>query len=371
MTDRTRSAWCAVIAAGLLAAGASAADETRQYTFAWPFTPGDAMRPRGGTSTGPAVEVIEDASAEWEALRAPGLSAFERDRRAILAMAGEYRTTFDFIETVGFTPGYRPSRPYQSWATEYVFVLEDDEDFISLQHVIVMRYVDRDGNVQGPVVQKHWRQDWRYQDTSLHVYDGLGRRRRIELDEKDVEGRWSQAVYQVDDSPRYEAVGRWVHEGNYSAWTSEETWRPLPRRESTVRDDYHVLVGTNRHTITPTGWVQEEDNLKVVLDARGEREAVLAREVGLNRYERIAGFDFSAAQEYWARTGPFWADVRAAWQEIYREHDAFRLAEEVDGVELFVPMFEYAEALAAGEPYDADASRRFVRETLERYVEPL
>ena len=89
----------------------------------------------------------------------------------------------------------------------------------------------------------------------------------------------------------------------------------------------------------------------------------------LRRELRFA--DFSAAEEYWARTGPFWADVRAAWREIYREHDAFRLAEEVDGVELFVPMFQYAEALAAGERYDADASRRFVRETLERYVEPL
>jgi len=359
------------MAAGIVAAGACAADETRQYTFSWPFSADGEMRPRGGTTTGPAVELLEGVSAEWKALQEPELSAFERDRRAILAMAGGYRTTFDFIETAGFTADYAPSRPYQSWATEYVFVLEDEGDFISLQHVIVMQYVDGDGNVQGPFVQKHWRQDWQYQDTSLHVYDGLGRFRQVELDADDVEGRWSQAVFQVDDSPRYEAIGRWVHENNYSAWTSEETWRPLPRRESSVRDDYDVLVGTNRHAITPAGWVHEEDNLKVDLDERGERRAVLAREVGLNRYERIVGFDFSAAEEYWERTAPFWADVRTAWQDIYRESGAFELADEVDGVELFVPMFERAEALSSGEPYDAESSRRFVRETLERYVEPL
>ena len=30
-----------------------------------------------------------------------------------------------------------------------------------------------------------------------------------------------------------------------------------------MRDDYQVLVGTNRHTITPDGWLQEENNLKL------------------------------------------------------------------------------------------------------------
>jgi len=370
MTDRKCALWCGVLAASLVAVSACADEQARQYTFSWPFTAADEMRPRGGTTTGPDVDLAEEPSPQWEALREPGLSPFERDRRAILAMAGEYRTTFDFIETVGFTPGYTPSRPYQSWATEYVFVLEDAGDFISLQHVIAMLYVDSDGNVQGPFVQKHWRQDWRYQDTSLHVYAGLGRWRRVELDPEAVAGRWSQAVYQVDDSPRYEALGEWVHESNYSAWTSDETWRPLPRRESSVRNDYDVLVGTNRHTITPTGWVQEEDNLKVDLGEDGERKAVLAREVGLNRYERIVGFDFSAVEEYWERTAPFWSDVRAAWQEIYRESSEFELAERADGAELFVPMFEYAERLSAGADYDPEDSRRFVQETLERYVDP-
>jgi hypothetical protein len=357
------------VAVSLAASAACADDEARRYTFSWPFTAGDAMRPRGGTTTGPAVELLETPSEAWEALRDPSLSPFERDRLAILAMTGGYRTTFDFIETAGFVAGYAPSRPYQSWATEYVFVAEEQEDFLSLQHVIVMLFVDGSGNVQGPFVQKHWRQDWRYEDPSLHVYAGHERWQRVEHSGDSVRGRWSQAVFQVDDSPRYEALGEWIHTQNYSAWTSDETWRPLPRRESSVRADYHVLIGSNRHAITPTGWVHEEDNLKVALDAEGKPKEIFAREVGLNRYERVVGFDFSSAEAYWSNTRAFWADVREAWREIKRDREAFALAEEIDGRALFVPMFEYAEALDSGEPYDADASRQFVRETLARYLD--
>ncbi len=79
------------------------------------------MAPRGGTTEGPPVTLDPEVSAEWLAVREPGLSAQERDRRAILAMAGAYRTSFDFIETVGFVEGYTPPRPYQSWGTEYVY----------------------------------------------------------------------------------------------------------------------------------------------------------------------------------------------------------------------------------------------------------
>src|SRR5690606_33288417 len=74
--------------------------ERQQFTFSYQFTPDDAMRPRGGTSRGAAVHLATDPSDEWRALQEPGISDFERDRRAILAMAGPYRATFDFLETV-------------------------------------------------------------------------------------------------------------------------------------------------------------------------------------------------------------------------------------------------------------------------------
>jgi hypothetical protein len=362
---------------GFLAAvslGCAQGDEpmSRQFTFSWQFRSDDTMRPRGGSTKGTNVELLAGPTQEWEALREPGLCKFERDRRAILAMAGGYRTTFDFIETVGFTPGFTPTRPYQSWGTEYVYVVEDSRDAIVLQHVMVMFVEDGEGRVHGPIVQKHWRQDWRFEDRDLHEFAGQYRWRRRMLESKGVEGLWSQAVFQVDDSPRYEAVGEWVHNGNYSAWTSATTWRPLPRRESSARNDYHVLVGTNRHTITPSGWVQEEDNLKLALDTGGDPRAdspYLSRELGVNRYERIVDFDFSAGDLYWKRTSRFWQDVRAAWADVYAGRSQFLFDDEHGGRALFEPMFEYAAALEAGEPYDPEAGSAFIRSTLADYIE--
>ena len=126
------------------------------------------------------------------------LTPFERDRRAILAMAGGYRVTFDFLETVDFRPTPTRERPYQSWGTEYVYVGEDRGNFISLQHVLVMRIIGKDGKVTEPFVTKHWRQDWSYQDDTLIEYlgretwqkrhDFQGRCRRI-LDAGGVPGR--------------------------------------------------------------------------------------------------------------------------------------------------------------------------------------
>jgi hypothetical protein len=359
------------LAAVVLAGAAPASAEPHQFTFSWQFGPDDSMRPRGGTTKGGPVTLAKEPSAAWRALQEPGLTKFERDRRAILAMAGAYRTSFDFLETVGFKPGFTPSRPYQSWSTEYIYVVEDSGKFIRLQHLMVLFVTDREGKLQGPFVQKHWRQDWRYEDRDLHVFVGRDRWERRKRSSREVRGKWSQAVFQVDDSPRYEAIGEWRHEGTYSAWTSEHTWRPLPRREQSVRSDYQVLEGVNRHTITPTGWVQEEENLKLVLDANGKPDAAapyLARELGVARYEHIVDFDFSAGDRYWQRSGPFWRDVRAAWDRVYAQRDSFEYLETVDGQEMFVPLFEYADRLDNGEAYDAAAATNVIGRTFATHL---
>ncbi len=377
---RLKSTRTLMLAVVLFAAGAESAllaqpkdapKGRHQFTFSWPFEPGDKMQPRGGTTKGAALTLATEPSPEWKALQESGLTKRERDRRAILAMAGGYRTSFDFLETVGFAPGFEPSRPYQSWGTEYVYVVQNTGDFIQLQHLMVMFVAGADGKVQGPFVQKHWRQDWRFEDSDLHVYAGRNQWRHDVRDPASVRGRWTQAVFQVDDSPRYEAVGEWVHEGTYSAWTSETTWRPLPRRESSMRSDYQVLAGINRHTIVPTGWVQEEENLKLVLDENGKPDAqtpYISRELGVNRYEHIDGFDFSAGDRYWQRSAPFWADVRKAWEGVYAERERFEWLEEVDGREMFEAFFDYAGALDEGQPYDSAAAADLIRRTFATFL---
>src|SRR5262249_23172159 len=140
---------------------------TRQFTFSWPFREGASVAPRGGTTQGPPVTLAAKPDPAWTALDEPGLSARERDRRAILPMAGTYRASFDFLEVVGFRPGFVPDRPYQSWGTEYVYVLRDEPRFVSLQHLLVMFVRTDKGKVEGPFVTKHWRQDWCYENADL------------------------------------------------------------------------------------------------------------------------------------------------------------------------------------------------------------
>ena len=164
----------------------------------------------------------------------------------------------------------------------------------------------------------------------------------------DTKGAWLQTVYQVDESPRYASVGRWQHSSSFSHWLSGDTWRPLPRREWSVRDDYHLLIGTNRHTITPAGWIQEENNLKAVLtDARAidESKPYVAREYGVARYQRIRAADFAGADRYYQQTKPFWDQVREQWSQIFLKRGEVTLKGPVDKLGLFRPLFAQADAV--------------------------
>jgi hypothetical protein len=343
-----------------LALACQAAHASGQFTFAWPLDE-KALKPRGATTRGAPVVLDGAPSAAWQRLREPGLSALERDRRAILAMAGPYRVSFDFLEVVRFDPGLKPDAPYQSWGTEYVFVAEDRPQFIALQHILVMRMQLEGGKVSEPMVVRHWRQEWRYQPDALLAYEGALTWAQRPASAQSRRAAWSQSVLQVDDSPRYAALGRWQHAEGVSTWLSEETWRPLPRREFSVRKDYQVLVGTNRHSITHDGWVQEENNLKLALE--GGR--YLAREYGVARYQRIRDYDFGPAQTYHARTEPFWAEVREAWRELASRAGRFTLRAPVDQAQLFLPFFEYAAKLDEGAPFEREAARAFIRRTLQ------
>jgi len=343
-----------------------------RYTFSWSHANGCDFMPRGGTSTGTPVTLDPEPHPGWLSLQEAGLTSKEKDRRAILAMAGQYRATFEFLEIVAYTPEFERGRPYMSWGTETILVVEDSEDFISLQHLIVMFVEGEDGEVMGPFVQKHWRQDWAYEKTQVFAYAGNDTWAHQGIPEGEINGSWSQSVFQVDDSPRYEAWGTWEHRDNFSTWLSSETWRPLPRRESSVRDDYQVLVGTNRHTIVPSGWVHEEENYKVVLDESAEiahTKPYIAKELGVNRYERIIDFDFSAGADYWDLTSQYWEDARAVWAAMIAEESSHTIMTSAEGVPLFAVLFGQAEEFSARDDYNSSEIREAIRETLEDYFQ--
>jgi hypothetical protein len=107
--------------------------------------------------------------------------------------------------------------------------------------------------------------------------------------------------------------------------------------------------------------VQEENNLKLALHDRRYR----AREYGVARYERIKDYDFSAGEKYYARSEPFWAEVRAAWRELEQGVGRFSVRAAVDQAQLFVPFFEYAAKLVDGAAFERDEARAFIRRTLQ------
>ncbi len=368
--ERSRLTLCLLAAVvGLLGCTPRAvapAPTAPRYVFSWPFIDTAGLAPRGGTSHGEPVSLAATPAAPWTALQADGLTDVERDRAAILAMAGDFRTSFDFLETVVFAPPYTPARPYRSWGTERVYVIEDRGDFIALQHILVMFVTDDAGQRQGPFVQKHWRQDWQYEPRTVFEYLGHRRWRRRTLAANTRQGRWSQSVYQVDDTPRYASLGRWQHAPSFSSWTSDRTDRPLPRREHTVRKDYDLLRSVNRHTVLPSGWVHEQDNLKQAqAETSHAAAATKAREIGVNRYERIREFDFSAGDAYWRATQPLWTEVRRAWDERIEAESTLRIATTCDDSPVFMELFRYAQRFEGDDPPLADDTRAFVRQLLE------
>lgn len=330
-----------------------------RYTFSWPVGPA-APAPRGGTTRGVEVKVETSPSPAWTALREPGISELERDRRAILAMAGSYRVNFDFLEVAAFAGDGSRARPYQSWGTEQVFIDRDEPRRISLVHILEMHVIGADGKAMPPMVTRHWRQEWVYEPTHLVEYQGGNRWTRRALSASERRGRWSQVVHQVDESPRYGALGRWEHGAAFSTWISGDTARPLPRREWSARQDYDLLRGTNRHTVLPTGWLQEENNLK---QASGAALPFVGREYGVARYERISGEHFTEAGKYHGATRDYWAEVLAAWDETLPAGGSVVLKANSDQSGAYAELFGQAEEFAAGR-LDVPAARARIRAAL-------
>ncbi|MBI1368065.1 MAG: hypothetical protein GC162_05365 [Planctomycetes bacterium] len=281
------------------------------------------------------------------------------DREAIKAMAGTFEITFDFRETLALAPGYEFHPPYQEKALEWVKVIVDEPRRIALQHLLVTE--------DGEVI-KHWRQEWTYEPAMIHDFVGNDTWEARQLSPTEARGMWSQQVTSVDDSPRYQSIGKWTHAEGVSCWESQRTGRPLPRREYTKRHDYQVLVAINRQTITPTGWALEEDNAKLVLDASGKPDHLLVREAGINTYRRVDESRGEPARQWWAAQGRFWTDVQAVWSELDAHPRSITLKDKVDNRSLAAALRALnVEADRAGDKYESDDFRTKIREVIARY----
>lgn len=279
----------------------------------------------------------------------------KQDIEAIKNMCGCYEVKFNFAETFSPDNRYEFYDNYTSSGLEWVQLVDDEKDKISMQHLLIV----------GPgAIVKHWRQDWLYQNTDLYVYDKDNTWAYTKLSPKEVKGQWTQKVYQVDDGLRYEGSATWVHADGKSFWESTSD-SPLPRREYTKRDDYNVMMRTNRHELTGYGWVHDQDNDKVLRHESGDE--VIAQEKGYNTYTKVSDEKCKAAQDWWKKNEQYWADVRVVWDEIFASKQDLTFKKKVDDQVLFEKMFALGTEVAEQDAYDSKTVKEQVKEIIMLY----
>lgn len=235
----------------------------------------------------------------------------EQDKAAVKSMSGTYFVDFRYAETFSDNSDYKFKEPYRASGLEYITIDEESENKISLLHLLIME------NSKGEkVIIKHWREDWIYENTDLYCFDHKLTWRFKQLSPDEVKGQWTQKVYSVDDSPRYEGTGTWVHVDGKHYWESVSD-APLPRREYTKRSDYNVLRRKNRHILTDYGFLHEQDNIKLIR-TEGYADVELVQEKGLNMYKRVENQSKGdVAKAWWEAHRPFWREVLLVWNEVY------------------------------------------------------
>ncbi len=255
------------------------------------------------------------------------------DKQAIKSMCGCFEVTFNFAETFNYSQDslYKPSKNKISKGLEWAELVTDNDDKVVIQHILQV------GNPAEPMIVKHWRQDWLFENTDLYVYNGDNNWTFNQRQSEEVTGQWTQKVYQVDDSPRYEGSATWVHVDGKSFWENT-TPAPLPRREYTTRGDYNITMRGNRHEITPNGWVHDQDNAKV-LRKDGEDDFVLAKEKGYNTYVKVPDARCQAAADWWMENDDKWATVRSKWDEVFARDTDLTLKQKVDNKVLYKHLF--------------------------------
>ena len=277
------------------------------------------------------------------------------DIASIKSMCGCYEIEFNFAETFSPQKDYEYHDNYKAGALEYVFAVEESKDKVVLQHLLI---------VGDSMIVKHWRQDWLYENTNLYTFDQNNTWNYQALDPKAVKGQWTQKVYQVDDSPRYEASGTWIHADGKNYWESDAD-APLPRREHSKRSDYNVMVRKNRQEITDYGWLHEQDNQKVIRTA--ENDELLAWEKGWNTYTKTADSKCNVAKEWWADNNHYWADVRAVWDELFQTKETIAINMKVEDKVLFQRLFALGKEVNK-ESYNSEIVKNQIREAIRLHL---
>lgn len=272
------------------------------------------------------------------------------DQKAIKSMCGCYEVQFNFAETFKYPKdetSYKPSPIKQEKALEWIELIEDQPNKLSLQHLLIA------GN---DLVIKHWRQDWLYENTDFYDYNGFNDWKYKKRSKDEVKGQWTQKVYEVDDSPRYEGSASWIHTDGRHFWENT-TNAPLPRREYTQRKDYNITKRTSVHEITNFGWIHDQDNAKTIREENGN-EYVIAKEKGQNTYKKVDDSKCAPAQKWWNENKDYWSKVRVKWNDEFAKNKDLKLKKDLDGKQLYM----YLQSMKK------DASQSEINAVIEQFI---
>lgn len=251
-----------------------------------------------------------------------------KDRNAIKEMCGCFEVTFNFSETFAYSEDslYLPSKQKIASALEWAQLVKDEKDKISIQHLLQV------GTTEHQHIVKHWRQDWLFQNRDFYMFNANNQWVFEQKSKDAVKKQWTQKVYQVDDSPRYEGSATWVHVDGKSYWENA-TDAPLPRREYTKRNDYNLMKRWNRIEITDNGWIHKQNNSKVL---KTEFESmIIAKEIGSSPYEKVNYKRCNPAMEWWNTKQSKWNSIREEWDKIYVLKKDISMKKKVDGMFLY------------------------------------
>ena len=243
----------------------------------------------------------------------------QKDVEAIKSMCGCYEVTFKFAETFNYSKDstYTPSKNKIAYAVEWIDLTYIDKNNLIIQHILQM------GKDSNAYIMKHWRQDWNYQNREFLIYDHNNIWNKLEANYNSTKRQWTQKVFQVDDSPRYEGSASWAYIDDKIFWENNVD-APLPRRERSIRSDYNVLNRGNRIEITNEGWIHKQNNQKI-LRSDTANDVLIASEYGINSYVKINNERCKYAKIWWNKKSEKWKIVRKEWELVFEQNDTISL----------------------------------------------
>jgi hypothetical protein len=271
------------------------------------------------------------------------------ERKAILSMAGTYEVSFDFIETFSPDSSYKFHPKYRATAKEMVIVTINSEDRISLNHFLL---------VNDSMVIKHWRQDWIYENTEFLEYKGNNSWAKYSVAKKEVKGTWTQKVFQIDESPRYESYGKFIRENNELVWTAISCNSPLPRRELLKRNDYSIIKRRSRIVIGEGYWYLEQDNQKMASDT------LLCYEKGME-YFRKSSFDSTNIVKWWSKNEKMWRYIAEEWNSLIEQNNKFQLSGTLIASDYQQEVFKFVRQVSTSGKNDGEIKKE-IREFIRR-----